>query len=62
MRNYIAVFCGMLMAIGFICALGTVGACETEMISFNAFLVRSAVYMSVMMFGFFGLKLTDARD
>lgn len=56
MRNYIAFFCGMLMAIGFICALGTVGACETDIISFNAFLVRTAAYTSMMLVGFFGLE------
>jgi uncharacterized membrane protein YciS (DUF1049 family) len=59
MKNLIYI---MLAVVGFIVAVGTVGAADQEVISFNRLVVQSLIAGALMGIAFFGLNLEEKRE
>lgn len=59
MKNLIYI---MLAVVGFILAVGTVGAADMEVISFNRLVVQSLIAGALMGISFFGLNLEEKRE
>lgn len=59
MKNLIYI---MLAVVGFIIAVGTVGAADQEVISFNRLVVQSLIAGALMGIAFFGLNLEEKRE
>lgn len=59
MKNIIYIILGV---IGFILAIGTIGAADLEKISFNQLIVRSLIATILVAISFFGLNLEEKRE
>lgn len=59
MKNLIYIMLGL---VGFILALGTVGAADMEAISFNRLVVQSLIAGALVGIAFFGLNLEEKRE
>lgn len=51
-----------LAVIGFIYAIGTVGAADMEVISFKRLVIQVLISMVCMIIGYFGLNLEEKRE
>lgn len=59
MKNIIYIVLGM---IGFILAIGTIGATDLEKITFNQLVIRSLIAIILIGISFFGLNLEEKRE
>lgn len=59
MKNIIYIILGV---IGFILAIGTIGAADLEKISFNQLVIRSFIAAILVAISFFGLNLEEKRE
>ena len=59
MKNLIYTIMGLA---GFILAIGTVGAADHDVISFNRLVVQALISMVLVGISFFGLNLEEKRE
>ena len=59
MKNIIYIILGV---VGFILAIGTIGAADLEKISFNQLVIRSFIAAILVAISFFGLNLEEKRE
>lgn len=59
MKRIIYIF---LVVIGFIYAVGTVGAADQEIISFKRLVIQVLISIVCMAIGYFGLNLEEKRE
>ena len=59
MKRIIYIF---LVVIGFIYAVGTVGAADQEIISFKRLVIQVLISIVCMSIGYFGLNLEEKRE